>query len=81
MNFDRLSAGIEIRHGLTDERQPIMMLVLMGPARHRQPVVLVLDEAPDQIVQRPQGIEFEFPQWIVRRTTPILETRAIAFIV
>ena len=38
----------------------------MGPARHRQPVVLVLDEAPDQIVQRPQRIEFEFPKRIVR---------------
>ena len=38
----------------------------MGPARHRQPIVLVLDEAPDQIVQRPQRIEFEFPKRIVR---------------
>ena len=61
MNFDRRIGRIEIRHGLADERQPVMMLVLVGPARHRQPIMFVLDEAPDQIVQRPQGIEFEFP--------------------
>ena len=52
---------IEIRNGLAHERQPVMMHVLMRPARHRQPAVFILDEAPDQIVQRPQGIEFEFP--------------------
>ena len=46
----------------------------MGPAWHRQAIVFVLDEAPDQIIQGPQGIEFEFPKRIVRRTAPILET-------
>ena len=51
-----------------------MMHVLMGSARHCKPSIFVVNEAPDQIVQRPQGIEFEFPKRIVWRTTPVLES-------
>jgi hypothetical protein len=63
---------IEIRNGLAHERQPIVVDILVGPAWHGQPILFGLDEAPDEIVQRPQGIELKFGKRIVRRTAPVL---------
>jgi len=58
-----------------------MMQVLMSPAWHRQPIVFVLDEAPDQIVQWTQGIELEFPYGAFCEPRRFWKRRAIAFMV
>src|SRR5215510_10279258 len=50
------------------------MVVFISPAGDAQPVRLVLDEAPDNIVQRAQRIDFEIRERIaVRRAAPVLE--------
>ena len=63
-NFDRLSAGLQLRHRLAVERQAVVMVVFVGPPRHGQPVLLVLDISPKQVVQRPQRIDLEVRQRI-----------------
>src|SRR5262245_19147753 len=53
------------------------MVVFIGSAGNAQPVRLVLDEAPDNIVPRAQRIDFEIREWItVRRAAPVLEPQA-----
>ena len=50
-----------------------MVVVLIGAAGDREPVLLVLDVAPEQIVQRAQRIDIELGQRIARRAAAILE--------
>src|SRR5262245_18420188 len=53
------------------------MVVFIGSAGNAQPVRLVLDEAPDNIVQRAQRIDFEIRERIaVRWAAPVLEPQA-----
>src|SRR5262252_2788652 len=50
------------------------MVVFISSAWDAQPVWLVLDEAPDNIVQRAQRIDLEIRERIaVRRAAPVLE--------
>src|SRR4029453_17631093 len=58
---------------LANKSQPVVMVVLISPARHGQPVMFILDQAPNQIVQRSQWVEFQLAQRVTWTTAPILE--------
>src|SRR5215471_16565123 len=61
-------------HCPANELQPIVMVVLISPARHSQPVMLILDQTPNQIVQWSQWVELQLAQWVMWPTAPILES-------
>src|SRR5712691_11526655 len=49
------------------------MVVLISPARHGQPVMFILDQTPNQIVQWSQWVELQLAQRVMWTTAPILE--------
>ena len=59
------------------------MVVLVVAAHDAQPVLLVLDVAPEQVVERPQRIDLQIGQRIVVLPSPrtFWKRRVIAFIV
>ena len=81
-NFERLSAVRTSGHRAACEPQAVLVVVLVVAAHDRQPVLLVLDVAPEQVVQRPQRIDLEVRQRIVAPVPRgFWNRRAIAFIV
>src|SRR4030095_1490907 len=49
------------------------MVVLINPTRHGQPVMFILDQTPNQIVQWSQWVELQLAQRVTWTTAPILE--------
>src|SRR5262249_39062574 len=60
-------------HCPANKLQPVVMVILISPARHGQPVMFILDQTPNQIVQWSQRVELQLAQWVVWPTAPILE--------
>src|SRR5215218_9165883 len=69
--------GPEFRYGLAVERQSIVVLVLVRPANHAQPVRLILDVAPDETAEEAKRIELELPEGIPAPPQPhVLEAQS-----
>jgi hypothetical protein len=78
--LDEFGAAVrrdQLGHRLADQGQPIVVIVLVGPTRHRQAVILILDEAPEQVVQRPQRIDLQVRQRIAGTAAPVLEAPGV----
>ena len=68
--LEELRAGVggaQAWHRAALEPQTVVVVVLVVAADDAQPVLLVLDVAPEQVVQRPQRIDLQVGQRIVRR--------------
>ena len=57
MNRDRESAPRTGGPGFVAEHEPVLVVVLVGAPDRGEPVLLVLDPAPEQVVQRAQRID------------------------
>src|SRR5690242_21407442 len=44
-------------HRLAEQRKPVLVVVLIRSAGYRQPVLLVLDVAPEEVAEGPQRID------------------------
>ena len=62
--FRAAVGGPQRRHRLAVQRQAVLVVVFVGAPLHRQPVLLVLDVAPEQVVERPQRVDLEMRQRI-----------------
>src|SRR5829696_5527234 len=63
--FDKLRAAIrraQLGNGFADDLQPIVMVVFISPAGNGQAIVFVLNETPEEIVQRAEWINLEIRQ-------------------
>ena len=47
------------RHGLADQLEPILVVVLVGAPRDGEPVLFILHPAPQQVVQATQGVDLQ----------------------
>src|ERR1700704_4279954 len=63
----------QVGHCLANKLQPVVMVILISPARHGQPVMFILDQTPNQIVQWSQWVELQLAQWVTWTAAPILE--------
>ena len=66
-NFERVSAGLIALHGAAVEPQAVVVVVLVVAPDDAQAVLLVLDVAPQQVVERAQRIDLEVGERILRR--------------
>ena len=49
----------DVRHRPPHQREPVLMVVLVGAAWDRQAIALVLDPSPDEVVGSPQRIDVQ----------------------
>ena len=78
MNRDRESAPRTGGPGLDASTRPYCMVVLVGPPGDGEPVLGVLDPAPEQVVQRAQRVDVQTGQRITPGWArgPVLEPPA-----
>src|SRR5688572_23316580 len=66
-SFEELGAAVRRSHrshGLAGERDTVLMIVLVSTTSNGQTMLLVLGISPEQVVESPQGIDFQVGEWI-----------------
>src|SRR5215471_1350302 len=72
--FGSAVRAADLGHRLTEQLEPVFMVIFVRPSRDRQPMLLVLDKAPEEVIQRAQGVDLQHGQRIaVRGTAAVLE--------
>ncbi len=46
------------------ECDAIVVIIFVGPPQDSEPILFVLEVSPDQVVQRPQWVDLQHPEWI-----------------